>query len=208
MGPTITPDPHRRKELFLVEGKSAASTVRQAMDCRTQEVFALQGKLVNASTASPSKVRANPVCAALLDTLGCGFGEDCDPQKLRYSRVLFLTDPDVDGAHARALLATLFARFLRPLVQNNKVCAVIPPLWRWSGPDDALEYAWTEDELAGLRDSSLSTSESNGTWTGSGGITRFRGVAQFSGAECVELLLGPDTRRQVRLTLGEVTAND
>ncbi len=204
MGPTITPDVPPRKELFLVEGESAASTVRQAMNRQTQEVYALRGKVMNATTASPAKIVQNAVCASLFDRLGCGFGADCEPSKLRYSRVLFLTDPDVDGAHARALLATLFARFLRPLVLGDRVIAVLPPLWRWSDSDnDILRYAWTDDELTTLRESAASRrqDETGGLTPNPYGATRFRGVAQFSSDECVELLLSPDTRRQVRLTL-------
>lgn len=203
VGPTITSEVDK-KELFLVEGKSAESTIRQAMNRATQEVFALQGKLLNANSLSEEKICENAVCAALFATLGCGTGSVCDPSQLQFSRVILLTDPDVDGAHARALLALLFMKLLRPLVEAQKVLAVIPPLWRVDGAG-APVYAWTDDELKQVRadvlpagnDASLTSAD----LPASAPVTRFRGVAQFNRGECVSLLLDPATRRQVLLSL-------
>ena len=190
-------------ELFLVEGKSAASTVRQAMDGLTQDVFALQGKLINVRSASQEKVEANAICAQLFAVLGCGIADRCDPAELRYSRIVLLTDPDVDGAHSRALLAILFARYLRPLVHNQRVFAVIPPLWKFVSPINRQErYAWTAQELEQFQNEAASAQ--TGMQVGKeipGEVTRFRGVAQFSQAECSKLMLDPDTRRQVLLSL-------
>ena len=202
---TITP----KRELFLVEGKSAASTIRQAMKRQTQDVFALQGKVINVHTASQEKVEANPICSALFALLGCGIKESCEPSLLQYSRVILLTDPDVDGAHGRALLAGLFSTFLAPLVQDRRVYAVIPPLWRVVIPNQPEpQYAWTNEELEQLRgDSPVSMPEPGGAsieaHASLAQTTRFRGVAQFTGEECVRLMLDPASRRQVRLGLGE-----
>ncbi len=179
------------------------------MNRQTQDVFALQGKVVNAKAASQAKIEANAVCAALFATLGCGVGSRCDISQLRYSRIVLLTDPDVDGAHARALLATLFARFLQQLVRGDRLFAVIPPLWRWVGNNDrSLRYAWTKQEFETLRGSDVAsrTGDNQASTQSRGDITRFRGVAQFSQAECVELLLDPTSRRQVRLSLDEPAA--
>ncbi len=209
MDRTITFDEKPNRELFLVEGKSAASTIRQAMNRQTQDVFALQGKVINVHTATQAKVESNSICSALFALLGCGIKESCEPSLLRYLRVVLLTDPDVDGAHARALLAGLFSRFLAPLVQDQRVLAVIPPLWRVALSNQSQpEYAWTNEELEQLRGgSAVSVPESEGAsieaQTLSAQTTRFRGVAQFTGEECVRLMLDPASRRQVRLSLGE-----
>lgn len=189
-----------------MEGKSAASTVRQAMNSQSQDVFALQGKVINAESASQARVEANAVCAALFATLGCGVGNQCDPSRLRYARIILLTDPDVDGAHSRGLLATLFARYLRELVRNDRVFAVTPPLWRVVYANDSRRhYAWTDQELKYLREKAMATpgAEKLSAPPPSSDVTRFSGVAQFSLAECAELLLDPDTRQQVRLSIGE-----
>lgn len=186
------------KELFLVEGKSAHSTIRQAMDIQSQDVFALQGKIMNTENVSMERIEANPVCAALFETLGCGIGPQCTPSRLLYSRIILLTDPDVDGAHARALLAVLFMKFLRPLIEDCRVFAVIPPLWRVASRDVETVYAWTDEELAQLRGGA-----NGGQSDDHDSVTRFRGVAQFSREECVRLMLDPDTRRQVLLSVGE-----
>ncbi len=201
MDPTITPEQAPTRELFLVEGKSAASTIRQAMNRQTQDVFALQGKVINVQTATQERVEANPICAELFTLLGCGIKEACDPSRLQFERVILLTDPDVDGAHARALLAVLFMRFLAPLVQDQRVFAVIPPLWRLAVPGQSQpQYAWTDEELNELKANGQAELESV---TNNESTTRFRGVAQFSPEECVELMLDPATRRQVRLSLGQ-----
>lgn len=199
MAPTTTPDAATLPELFLVEGVSAASTVRQAMDARKQSVFALQGKVLNADKASRSRVEANPVCASLFDTLGCGVADDCDPSKLRWSRVVLLTDPDEDGAHGRVLLARLFARFLEPLIRADRVLAVIPPRWRLNTSASGSTYAYAEEELRHVRREAQRSVDA-GSSDVTVDIMHFRGVAQFSPTECVELLLDPATRRQVRLT--------
>lgn len=103
------------KELFIVEGESAASTVRQAMLKTSQSVIAIQGKLLNAEKATPDAVLANQQCQKIFQSLACGIGDNCKPDYLVFSRVLILTDPDVDGAHARALLLILFDRYLAVL---------------------------------------------------------------------------------------------
>ena len=97
----------QKKDLFIVEGKSAASTIEQALKPSTQVVLALQGKLINAQKASVAKVLKNIQCQKLFKTLGCGTQNNCHPESLNYKRIIILTDPDVDGAHARALLLIL-----------------------------------------------------------------------------------------------------
>jgi DNA gyrase/topoisomerase IV subunit B len=177
------------KELFIVEGKSAASTVQQAMHKPTQSVLALQGKLINAAKASPTKVLANKECQKLFKSLACGIGDNCNPNFLAFAHIIILSDPDADGAHVRSLLLTLFDYYLRELIDSGRVYAIIPPLFRVTGMDqESSQYAWNKADLDAL------LKHHNDAV-----ITRFKGIAQFSSAECSQLLLHPGTRKQLRI---------
>lgn len=183
----------KTRELFIVEGESAASTVRQAMLKTTQSVIAVQGKLLNVVKATPNRVLANQECKKIFQSLACGIGDNCMSDYLEFTHVLILTDPDVDGAHARALLLSLFDHYLRPLVDSGYVYTIIPPLFRISGKyQEHCHYAWSEQECVGILNKMVENSESV--------ITRFKGVAQFSTKECTQLLLHPKTRKQIQLS--------
>lgn len=180
------------KELFIVEGESAASTIRQAMHKQSQSVHALQGKLINAAKAVPDKVLANQACQKLFQSLACGIGNDCNPNRLNFSHILILMDPDADGAHARVLVLTLFDLYLRPLIDSGLVSVIIPPLFRLSGSQSSQhQYAWDEQQRMQLSNVMNHYDKIE--------ITRFKGVAQFSAAECTRLLLNPDTRKQMNM---------
>lgn len=181
------------KELFIVEGESAASTVRQAMKKPAQQVIALQGKLLNTTRAPASKVLANQACRKIFTSLSCGVNDDCNPYAVPFSRVLILTDPDADGAHARALLLALFDNYLRPVVNAGMVYAVIPPLFRIITGDPLQTcYAWDEPECRQL---ARKLAKDNDV-----AITRIKGIAQFANEECAQLLLRPESRSQIRLS--------
>lgn len=184
------------KELFIVEGESAASTLQQALDKPTQSVLAVQGKLLNTAKASSEKVLANEACQKIFRSLECGIGDDCEPALMKFSRVFILTDPDVDGAHARILLITLFDRYLRALVDSGLVYVIIPPIFRISigNQQEICLYAWNEQERADHLDKMAANSHSM--------ITRFKGVAQFSPEECSRLFLHPAKRKQLQLNGG------
>lgn len=175
-------------ELFIVEGESAASIVRQAMNKTSQCVLASQGKLINVEKATHNKVLANLVCQKIFQALDCGIKEQCTPSLLMYSRILILTDPDIDGAHARVLLLKLFHHYLRPLIHSGIVSVILPPLFRIRDSQSTNhQYAWDEQQAKLQNNKALSE------------ITRFKGVAQFSVDECNKLLLHPDTRMQINI---------
>jgi len=180
------------KELFIVEGKSAASTVQQAMHKPTQKVIALQGKFINAAKASSAKVLANQECQKLFQALDCGIGNDCNPERLAFSRVIILCDPDIDGAHARALILVLFNQYLRALIESGLVYTIVPPLYRVIKHQQAhRQYAWSQAEIDKLIGKNRNLSDTT--------ISRFKGLAQFSSTECSQLLLDPNTRRQLQI---------
>ena len=177
------------KELFIVEGESAASSVRQAMNKSTQSVLASQGKLINVEKASTTKVLANQACQKIFQALDCGIKENCNSHSLQFSRILILTDPDVDGVHARVLLLKLFHHYLNPLIESEVVSVIIPPLFRIVESYSSKPcYAWDEKQR-GQFTRDLESCET----------TRIKGVAQFSMAECSHLLLHPDTRKQINI---------
>ncbi len=179
-----------KKELFIVEGQSAASTLRQAIGNSDQIIHAIQGKLINVAKATPKKVHENTECQKIFQLLACGKGSDCQPDQLNYSRILILTDPDSDGSHSRALVLTLFDQYLKPLIDSGLVSVIIPPLFRMTWEDSGQEnYAWSEQERLQL----IQENETVRDFI----VTRFKGVAQFSREECVRLLLHPETRKQI-----------
>ncbi|HFD13068.1 MAG TPA: hypothetical protein ENJ32_11465 [Crenotrichaceae bacterium] len=186
------------KELFIVEGESAASTVRQAMYKPDQSVLALQGKLINTATTSISKVLSDSICQRIFQALGCGINEHCDAGDLLFSKILILMDPDVDGTHARMLTITLFENYLKPLIDSGVVWVVIPPSFRITASNHCY-YAWNDRQQKQILNQI--TQKTNIT------ISRVKSVAQFSTAECRQHLLQPDTRVQINLVSSPTDAS-
>lgn len=170
-----------KKTLFIVEGKSAASTLQQALNPNTQAVLALQGKLINVQKSSSSKVLNNVQCQKLFKVLACGIKEHCNAEQLDFQQIVILTDPDVDGIHARALLLMLFDLYLKPLIAAGVVFVVIPPLFRVMQKKDQPVYFWSRPEMT-AEDTEL---------------TRFKGIAQFSKKECGDLFLSGNYLKRV-----------
>ena len=119
-----------RSELFIVEGDSALGTAKLARDSEFQALLPIRGKILNVQKASLADMLKNAECAAIIQVIGAGSGGAFDLDSARYQRVIFMTDADVDGAHIRTLLLTLFHRYMRPLLEAGRVFAAVPPLHR------------------------------------------------------------------------------
>ena len=119
-----------RTELWLVEGDSALGTGKLARNSEFQALLPLRGKILNVQKAGVSEMLANAECAAIIQVVGAGTGRTFDLDAMRYGKIVITTDADVDGAHIRCLLITLFARYMRPVIEAGRLYAAVPPLHR------------------------------------------------------------------------------
>ncbi|WP_372430626.1 DNA gyrase/topoisomerase IV subunit B [Microbacterium hibisci] len=142
-------------ELFIVEGDSALGTAKLARNSEFQALLPIRGKILNVQKASISDMLSNAECAAIIQVIGAGSGRSFDLDTARYGKIILMSDADVDGAHIRTLLLTLFFRYMRPLIEEGRVFAAVPPLHRvvvinpGSKPNDTI-YTYSEAELHGL----------------------------------------------------------
>lgn len=141
-----------QSELFIVEGDSALGTARRARDSEFQALLPIRGKILNVQKASISDMLSNAECAAIIQVIGAGSGRSFDLSAARYGKVIIMSDADVDGAHIRTLLLTLFFRYMRPMIEDGRVFAAVPPLHRvivqnpGSKPNETI-YTYSEAEL-------------------------------------------------------------
>jgi DNA gyrase subunit B len=142
-------------ELFIVEGDSALGTAKLARDSEFQALLPIRGKILNVQKASVSDMLSNAECASIIQVIGAGSGRTFDLEQARYGKVIIMSDADVDGAHIRTLLLTLFFRYMRPMIDAGRVFAAVPPLHRvvvmnpGSKPNETM-YTYSEAELQGV----------------------------------------------------------
>ncbi|MET7471091.1 DNA topoisomerase IV subunit B [Micromonospora sp. NPDC005211] len=192
-----------RSELFIVEGDSALGTGRLARSSEYQALLPIRGKILNVQKASLQQVLDNAECAAIVQVLGAGSGRTFDLSALRYGRVLIMADADVDGAHIRTLLITLFARYMRPLVEAGRLYAAMPPLHKITtrGRSPQTVYTYTQAEM----EATVRKLEKAGKQIVTP-IPRFKGLGEMDADELWETTMNPATRAVRRITLDDVEA--
>jgi DNA gyrase subunit B len=185
-------------ELFLVEGNSAGGSAKLGRNSRFQAILPLRGKVLNVEKSRPDKVYSNQSLIPIIQALGCGIGNDFDMSKLRYGKVVIMSDADVDGAHIQILLLTFFFRHMRKLVEEGHVYLAQPPLYKvYRGK--ASRYAFSDEEK------DIYVEELGGR-----GVTveRYKGLGEMDPPQLWDTTMNPETRTLLRVTVEDAMACD
>ena len=192
-----------RTELFIVEGESALGTTKAARNSEFQAILPLKGKILNVQKASLSQMLDNAECAAIIQVIGAGSGKSFTLEDARYGRVILMSDADVDGAHIRCLLLTLFNSYMRPLVEAGRVFAAIPPLHRIDvigGKKGEVFYTYSDDEMKKV----IGQLKKDGKrWKEP--IQRYKGLGEMDADQLRETTMDPEHRTLRRITMKDVT---
>jgi DNA gyrase subunit B len=192
-----------RSELFLVEGDSALGSARMARVSEYQALLPLRGKILNVQKASLGDTLKNAEIASIVQVLGAGTGRTFDMSALRYGRVILMADADVDGSHIRTLLITLFAKYMRPVIEEGRLYAAMPPLHKvvTKGRNAETHFTFTQREM----EQRVAELEKSGKQIVKP-VPRFKGLGEMDADELWETTMNPSTRSVRRITLDDVEA--
>lgn len=193
-------------ELFIVEGDSALGTAKLARDSAFQALLPIRGKILNVQKASISDMLSNAECASIIQVLGAGSGRTFELEAARYEKIILMSDADVDGAHIRTLLLTLFFRYMRPLVEAGRVFAAVPPLHRvivGTGKNKETIYTYSQQELTELL---KKLEKANKTYEQP--IQRYKGLGEMDADQLAETTMNPEKRMLRRINVKHAEAAD